>query len=128
MILSYQDKKWEQFAQGEFVGTFQGFEDQAARRLSILDAALSLDALQTLPGNRLEALKGDRVGQYSIRINQQWRIGFEWPPLRKGEWAMFMRAVHPGEASRVLAPVMASGMSGKLTTKSAGPASSITTG
>jgi addiction module HigA family antidote len=64
-----------------------------------------------LPGNRLEALKGDRAGQYSIRINQQWRICFEWPTgqtgpgnveivglsLRKGDQAMFMRAVHPGE-------------------------------
>ncbi|MGH7084582.1 MAG: type II toxin-antitoxin system RelE/ParE family toxin [Acetobacteraceae bacterium] len=79
MILSYRDKKTEQFAKGEFVKAFQGFEDQAARRLSILYAALSLDTLRALPGNRLEALKGDRVGQYSVRINQQWRICFEWP-------------------------------------------------
>jgi toxin HigB-1 len=79
MILSYRDKKTERFAQGEFVKAFQGFEDQAARRLSILNAAPSLDTLRALPGNRLEALKGDRVGQYSIRINQQWRICFEWP-------------------------------------------------
>jgi proteic killer suppression protein len=79
MILSYRDKKTERFAQGEFVKAFQGFEDQAARRLSILNAAPSLDTLRALPGNRLEALKGDRIGQYSIRINQQWRICFEWP-------------------------------------------------
>jgi proteic killer suppression protein len=79
MILSYRDKKTERFAQGEFVKAFQGFEDQAARRLSILNAAPSPDTLRALPGNRLEALKGDRVGQYSIRINQQWRICFEWP-------------------------------------------------
>ena len=78
MILSYRDKKTSQFAEGEFVKAFQGFEDQAARRLSILNAALSLDTLRALPGNRLEALKGDRAGQYSIRINQQWRICFEW--------------------------------------------------
>lgn len=78
MILSYRDKKTEQFAKGEFVKAFQGFEDQAARRLSILNAALSLDTLRALPGNRLEALRGDRAGQYSIRINQQWRICFEW--------------------------------------------------
>lgn len=64
---------------GGFIKAFQGFEDQAARRLSILNAALSLDTLRALPGNRLETLKGDRAGQYSIRINQQWRICFEWP-------------------------------------------------
>jgi len=79
MIQSYRDKKTEQFARGEFVKAFQGFEGQAARRLSILNAALSLDTLRALPGNRLELLKGDRAGQYSIRINQQWRICFEWP-------------------------------------------------
>jgi len=78
MILSYRDKRSERFARGEFVKAFQGFEDRAARRLSILNAALSLDTLRALSGNRLEALKGDRIGQYSIRINQQWRICFEW--------------------------------------------------
>jgi proteic killer suppression protein len=84
MILSYRDKKTEQFAKGELIKAFQGFEDQAARRLSILNAALSLDTLRALPGNRLEALKGDRAGQYSIRINQQWRICFEWPAGQTG--------------------------------------------
>ena len=84
MILSYRDKKTEQFAKGEFVKAFQGFEDQAARRLSILNAALSLDTLRALPGNRLETLKSDRAGQYSIRINQQWRICFEWPDGQAG--------------------------------------------
>jgi proteic killer suppression protein len=62
----------------------QGFEDQAARRLSILNAALSLDTLRALPGIRREALKGDRVRQYSVRINQQWRICFEWPDGQTG--------------------------------------------
>lgn len=84
MILSYRDKKTEQFARGEFVKAFQAFEEQAARRLSILNAALSLDTLRALPGNRLEALRGDRAGQYSIRINQQWRICFEWPAGQTG--------------------------------------------
>lgn len=79
MILSYRDRRTARFANGEFVKAFKGFEDQAARRLSILNAALSLDTLRALPGNRLEAFKGDRAGQYSIRINQQWRICFEWP-------------------------------------------------
>lgn len=84
MILSYRDKRTEHFANGEFIKAFQGFEDQAARRLSILHAALSLDTLRALPGNRLEALKGNRAGQYSIRINQQWRICFEWPDGQTG--------------------------------------------
>jgi proteic killer suppression protein len=84
MILSYRDKKTEQFAEGQFVKAFQGFESQAARRLSILNAALSLDTLRALPSNRLEALKGDRTGLYSIRINQQWRICFEWPDGQAG--------------------------------------------
>lgn len=84
MILSYRDKKTEQFAKGEFVRAFQGFEDQAARRLSVLNAALSLDTLRALPGSRLETLKGDRAGQYSIRINRQWRICFEWPAGQTG--------------------------------------------
>ena len=78
MILSYRDKKTEGFANGEFVKAFQGFEEQAAKRLSILHAAPSLDTLRALPSNRLEAMRGDRAGQYSIRINLQWRICFEW--------------------------------------------------
>jgi proteic killer suppression protein len=84
MILSYRGRRTERFANGEFVRAFQGFEDQAARRLSILNAALSLDTLRALSGNRPEALKGDRLGQYSIRINQQWRICFEWPAGQPG--------------------------------------------
>jgi proteic killer suppression protein len=84
MILSYRGRRTERFANGEFVRAFQGFEDQAGRRLSILNAALSLDTLRALPGNRLEALRGDRLGQYSIRLNQQWRICFEWPAGQPG--------------------------------------------
>ena len=84
MILSYRDKKTAQFAAGEFVKAFQGFEDQAARRLSILNAAVDLETLRALPSNRLEALRGDRAGQYSIRINAQWRICFEWPDAAPG--------------------------------------------
>lgn len=84
MILGYRDRKTESFADGEFVKAFQGFEDQAARRLSILNAAPDLATLRALPSNRLEALKGDRAGQFSIRINQQWRICFEWPDGQPG--------------------------------------------
>ena len=84
MILSYRDKKTEGFARGEFVKAFQGFEDQAAKRLAILNAAPSLDTLRALPSNRLEALRGDRAGQFSIRINQQWRVCFDWPEGQPG--------------------------------------------
>ena len=79
MILSYRDKRTEAFSRGEFVREFQGFVRQAYKRLEILDAAMGLEDLRGLPSNRLEALKGDRAGQYSIRVNMQWRICFEWP-------------------------------------------------
>ena len=79
MIVSYRDRKTESFARGEFVRAFQGFADQAGKRLAILDAATSIKDLRGLRSNRLEALSGDRQGQYSIRINSQWRICFEWP-------------------------------------------------
>lgn len=79
MIKSYRDKKTSAFADGEFVRVFQGFSRQAEKRLEILDAAETTGDLAALPSNRFEALSGDRVGQFSIRINQQWRICFEWP-------------------------------------------------
>ena len=84
MILGYRDKKTEQFASGRMVRAFQGFAVQAERRLTILNAATSLNDLRALGSNRLEALRGDRAGQYSIRINQQWRICFEWPDTAPG--------------------------------------------
>ena len=84
MILSYRDKKTEAFAQGDFVKAFSGFDAQAAKRLAILNAATRLDDLRGMSSNRLEALRGDRAGQYSIRINQQWRICFEWPDGQAG--------------------------------------------
>ena len=79
MILSYRDKRTTAFARGEFVREFQSFDRQAYKRLEILDAATGLEDLWALPGNQLEGLKGDRAGQFSIRINVQWRICFEWP-------------------------------------------------
>lgn len=84
MIRSFRDRKTRAFAEGSFVKAFSGFEAQAERRLAVLNAAPSLETLRALPGNRLEALKGDRAGQYSIRINQQWRICFEWPDGEAG--------------------------------------------
>ena len=79
MIVSYRDRKTERFAAGEYIKDFSGFARQAETRLDRLDAATSLKDLATISGNRLEALKGDRAGQYSIRINDQWRICFAWP-------------------------------------------------
>jgi proteic killer suppression protein len=79
MITGYRDKRTERFAAGGAVREFSGFSRQAEVRLDRLEAASSLRDLAALPGNRLEALKGNRQGQYSIRINDQWRICFEWP-------------------------------------------------
>jgi len=79
MIVSYRDKRTERFAAGQHFKEFSGFARQAETRLDRLDAATSLADLAALPGNRLEALKGDRAGQFSIRINDQWRICFSWP-------------------------------------------------
>jgi proteic killer suppression protein len=79
MIVSYRDRKTARFAAGESVKEFSGFARQAEIRLDRLDAAASLKDLAAIGGNRLESLRGDRAGQYSIRINDQWRICFEWP-------------------------------------------------
>jgi proteic killer suppression protein len=84
MIVSYRDKRTERFAAGQHVKEFSGFARQAETRLDRLDAATSLADLAALPGNRLEALKGDRAGQFSIRINDQWRICFAWPEGASG--------------------------------------------
>lgn len=84
MIQSYRDKRTKESAEGKRVKEFEGFRRQAEKRLDILDAATSLPDLQALPSNALEAMKGDRKGQYSIRINMQWRICFEWPEGQSG--------------------------------------------
>ncbi len=79
MIQSYRDKRTKDFADGKRVKAFSGFERSAQIRLDRLEAATSINDLTALPGNFFEALKGDRRGQFSIRINNQWRICFEWP-------------------------------------------------
>ena len=84
MILSYRDKRIEAFARGDFVREFQGFAIQANKRLEILEAATSIEDLRALPSNRFEALKGNRAGQFSIRVNQQWRMCFKWPQGANG--------------------------------------------
>ena len=78
MIKSFRGKKTEILYNGGRVKDFQVIYTQAERRLQILDNATSLQDLRNLPSNRFEALRGDRVGQCSIRINDQWRICFEW--------------------------------------------------
>ena len=78
MIVSYRDKRTRDFASGKRVKAFSAIERAARLKLDRLEAAIELRDLRALPGNRLEALKGDRKGQYSIRINDQWRICFEW--------------------------------------------------
>ena len=84
MILSYRDKRTRDFAAGSRVKAFSGFERSARLKLDRLEAAMSLRDLAALPGNRFEALHGDRKGQYSVRINDQWRVCFEWPARSPG--------------------------------------------
>jgi proteic killer suppression protein len=78
MILGFGDRRTRDFARGHRVKAFEGIARQAQMKLDRLDAAASIDDLAALPGNRLEVLQGDRRGQYSIRINAQWRICFVW--------------------------------------------------
>jgi toxin HigB-1 len=75
----YHDKRLQEFAQGGRVKAFQSFERQLDKRLKILQEATCRDDLMRLPSNHFEALRGKRKGQYSIRINSQWRLCFEWP-------------------------------------------------
>ena len=79
MIVNYGDKRTKAFAEGARIRAFSGFERAARLKLDRLETAHSLKDVTALPGNHFEALKGDRKGQYSIRINDQWRICFEWP-------------------------------------------------
>ena len=79
MIVGYRDKRTREFAAGKRVKTFSGIERSARLKLDRLEAATTLKDLAVLPGNRFEALSGDRKGHYSIRINDHWRICFGWP-------------------------------------------------
>jgi proteic killer suppression protein len=73
------ERIWHGFRSRKFPGDIQ---NRALRKLRQLDASLTIEDLRNPPGNRLETLKGDRAGQWSIRINEQWRICFRWD---KGE-------------------------------------------
>jgi proteic killer suppression protein len=78
MIKSFRCRDTQALADDEPVKRFKAIERAARRKLEMLVAAERLVELRSPPGNRLEALKGDRKGQYSIRINDQWRICFRW--------------------------------------------------
>ena len=84
MIKSYRDKETARLASGSKVRRWEPFRQQAEKRLRILDAATSMADLAALNSNRLEGLRGNRKGQYSIRINSQWRVCFEWPKDESG--------------------------------------------
>jgi len=84
VIVSFRDKRTREFAAGKRVKAFAGFDRTARLKLDRLEAATSLRDLAALPGNRFEALLGKREGRYSIRINDQWRICFEWPGRAPG--------------------------------------------
>ncbi len=79
MIRGYGDRRTRRFALGTRIKQFEAFHRQAERALDRLEAATSLRDVANFPSHRLEKLSGDRAGSYSIRINDQWRICFDWP-------------------------------------------------
>ena len=78
MIRSFKDAAAARLFADQDVPRFRAIERQARRKLLLLDGAASLNDLRSPPGNRLEALKGDRKGQHSIRINDRYRLCFVW--------------------------------------------------
>lgn len=78
MIQSFGDEDTEKLFSGDRVKRYESFERIARRKLEMLNASVSVNDLKVPPGNRLERLKGNRSAQYSIRINDQWRICFIW--------------------------------------------------
>ncbi|MEZ4753734.1 MAG: type II toxin-antitoxin system RelE/ParE family toxin [Bdellovibrionota bacterium] len=78
MIISFSCRETKKLFERQRIKRFQSFERVALRKLHYLDNAISLDDLKSPPGNRLEALSGDRNGQFSIRINNKWRVCFYW--------------------------------------------------
>jgi proteic killer suppression protein len=79
VIRSFKDKRAEAIFLGEFVkGVDSKTQQRVREKLKYLDAAATLADLAVPPGNQLEMLKGNRKGQYSIRVNQQWRLCFRW--------------------------------------------------
>lgn len=78
MIKSFRCRDTENLFRDRVVGRFGAIERAARRKLAIIDAAENLEDMRAPPGNRLEALRGNRAGQHSIRINDQWRLCFVW--------------------------------------------------
>ena len=78
MIRTFKNKETEALYKGRRVKRFEAFKSQADKRLVILDSANCFEDLMMLPSNHFKTLGGDRSGQYSIRINKQWRTCFEW--------------------------------------------------
>ena len=78
MIQSFRCAETQALFEGEHPRRFRAIQSVAERKLAQLDAAKTLDFLRSPPGNRLEALRGDRAGQYSIRVNDQFRVCFVW--------------------------------------------------
>ena len=78
MIRSFGDLATRRFFQGSRLPEYEGFGQRAARRLTVLNAATSLQDLRAMPKNRLEVLSGRRAGPYGLRINQEWRLRFLW--------------------------------------------------
>jgi toxin HigB-1 len=79
VIKSFRERETERIFRGQFSRRFpKEMQRIAARKLEIIAAATQLDTLRIPPSNRLEKLKGERAGQYSVRVNDQWRICFVW--------------------------------------------------
>ncbi len=78
MIRSFRCKDTQALFEGRHPERFRAIEMVATRKLAMLDAAKTLDFMRSPPGNRLEALRGDRAGQWSVRLNDQWRLCFLW--------------------------------------------------
>lgn len=85
MIISFACADTQALFEQKRVARFANIQTVALRKLAQLNAAAGLDFLRVPPGNRLEMLQGDRAGQHSIRINDQWRICFTWSPGRVGD-------------------------------------------
>lgn len=80
-IVSFKDRDAEELFRTGQSRRWQTIARVATRKLDMLDAAATLDDLRSPPGNRLEVLRGNRAGQHSVRVNDQWRICFVWTPI-----------------------------------------------